>query len=78
MVLDRTLPWRFTNLPNNAKLELCARNLENQSTSTAVKIGFQLSDGRRLTGEFPIDTLLSQIIQHFSNESKRYIIQNLF
>ena len=70
-ILDRTLPWRFTNLPNNAKLELCPRSIENQLSNADVKIAFQLPDNQRLTGEFPTTTRLAEIVEHFSAHLQR-------
>jgi len=60
-------------LPNIAKLELCPRNIENQLSTSNVKIAFQLPDNQRLTGEFSTATLLSQIIDHFSEQLHRLV-----
>ena len=61
----------FTNLPNNAKLELCPRNEESQVSSAVVKIAFQLPDNQRLTAEFSSNTFLSDIVRHFSPQLQR-------
>lgn len=72
-VIDRTLSWNQTNLPNNAKLELCARDTENQLTPVPVKIALQLPNGQRLTDEFLTTHLLSEVVNHFLTQLKRLV-----
>lgn len=55
-VLDTTAIIRFSGLPNNAQLEMCAAQRTRQEGS--VTLGVQLENGARLTGDFtPSDTL---------------------
>ncbi|CAK8697323.1 tether containing UBX domain for GLUT4-like isoform X2 [Clavelina lepadiformis] len=77
-VLDNSLPWRYTNLPNNAKLELCQVESDNSVKSDpSIRIALQVEGGQRLTGEFPTTTSLSQIVQHFSKDLERMSTHDL-
>ncbi|XP_078480981.1 tether containing UBX domain for GLUT4 isoform X2 [Ciona intestinalis] len=70
-VVDRSLPWRYTNLPNNAKLELFeSKQTENVSD---VRIAVQLDNGHRLQGTFPSLSTLLTIVQNFSEEIKKQL-----
>nr|XP_026695534.1 tether containing UBX domain for GLUT4 isoform X2 [Ciona intestinalis] len=70
-VVDRSLPWRYTNLPNNAKLEL----FESKQTEgvSDVRIAVQLDNGHRLQGTFSSPSTLLAIVQNFSEEIKKQL-----
>ncbi|XP_043469265.1 tether containing UBX domain for GLUT4 isoform X2 [Leptopilina heterotoma] len=59
-VLDVNSSFRFTNLPNNAQLEMvpCIKKRELLN----ITIGLQLEDGHRLMGDFQPNTLLNEIL----------------
>lgn len=59
-VLDVNSSFRFTNLANNAQLEMvpCIKKRELLN----ITIGLQLEDGHRLMGDFQPNTLLNDIL----------------
>nr|CAB3223796.1 tether containing UBX domain for GLUT4 [Phallusia mammillata] len=69
-VLDNTLQWTFTNLPNNAKLELCALSTDSKELKP-VDIALQLENGERLQSNFQQTCTLFDVFQHFKSKIKR-------
>ncbi|XP_008278495.1 tether containing UBX domain for GLUT4 [Stegastes partitus] len=64
-VLDLTLPWRFANLPNNAKLEMVTSSRKQGATDSQVRIALQMEDGSRLQGSFSSGLNLWEVLTHF-------------
>ncbi|XP_043970249.1 tether containing UBX domain for GLUT4 isoform X1 [Gambusia affinis] len=64
-VLDLTLPWRFANLPNNAKLEMVTSARKQSGADSQVRIALQMEDGSRLQGSFSSGQSLWEVIAHF-------------
>uniref|UniRef100_A0A3Q2PTN6 ASPSCR1 tether for SLC2A4, UBX domain containing n=1 Tax=Fundulus heteroclitus TaxID=8078 RepID=A0A3Q2PTN6_FUNHE len=64
-VLDLTLPWRFANLPNNAKLEMVTSTRKQGGADGQVRIALQMEDGSRLQGSFSCGQSLWELIAHF-------------
>ncbi|XP_041839110.1 tether containing UBX domain for GLUT4 [Melanotaenia boesemani] len=64
-VLDLTLPWRFANLPNNAKLEMVASTRKQGVADSQVRIALQMEDGSRLQDSFSCGQSLWELIAHF-------------
>jgi len=77
-VLDKSLPWRFANLPNNAKLELCASTDADSQEESFVQIAVQTENGRRLTSRFSTSTALTAVLEHFGDELGRLIALHAF
>ncbi|XP_060842110.1 tether containing UBX domain for GLUT4 [Rhopalosiphum padi] len=76
-ILDTTSLIRFTNIANNALLELVPAKRSRENSS--VGIWLQIEDGSRLSGEFPSSQNLWEIIQtllkdKFSNYESPAII----
>ncbi|XP_022315827.2 tether containing UBX domain for GLUT4-like [Crassostrea virginica] len=63
--VDVTLSIRYSNLPNNVKLELVKS--ESSRAEEDVLIALQLQDGQRLQHTFPPGTSLWDILQHWEN-----------
>ncbi|XP_037328775.2 tether containing UBX domain for GLUT4 isoform X1 [Pungitius pungitius] len=63
--VDLTLPWRFANLPNNAKLEMVTRPKTQAVTESQVRIALQMQDGSRLQGSFSCGQSLWELLTHF-------------
>lgn len=60
---------RFSGLPNNAQLEMCA--IQKLRSESPVILGVQLENGTRLTGNYvPNDTLLNILSQMCPDEIK--------
>ncbi|XP_014842078.1 PREDICTED: tether containing UBX domain for GLUT4 isoform X2 [Poecilia mexicana] len=70
-VLDLTLPWRFANLPNNAKLEMVTSTRKQSGADSQVRIALQMEDGSRLQGSFSSGQSLWEVIAHFPVISDR-------
>uniref|UniRef100_A0AAQ5Z3W6 RBD domain-containing protein n=1 Tax=Amphiprion ocellaris TaxID=80972 RepID=A0AAQ5Z3W6_AMPOC len=64
-VLDLTLPWRFANLPNNAKLEMVTSTRKQGATDSQVRIALQMEDGSRLQDSFSSGLNLWEVLTHF-------------
>ncbi|XP_015239840.1 PREDICTED: tether containing UBX domain for GLUT4 [Cyprinodon variegatus] len=64
-VLDLTLPWRFANLPNNAKLEMVTSAKKQGGAESQVRIALQMEDGSRLQHSFSSGQSLWELITHF-------------
>ncbi|XP_047434888.1 tether containing UBX domain for GLUT4 [Mugil cephalus] len=64
-VLDLTLPWRFANLPNNAKLEMVTSTRKQVVADSQVRIALQMEDGSRLQGSFSSGQSLWELLTHF-------------
>ncbi|KAM4594562.1 tether containing UBX domain for GLUT4 [Fundulus diaphanus] len=64
-VLDLTLPWRFANLPNNAKLEMVTSTRKQGGADGQVRIALQMEDGSRLQGSFSSGQSLWELVAHF-------------
>ncbi|KAM4750333.1 tether containing UBX domain for GLUT4 [Anableps anableps] len=64
-VLDLTLPWRFANLPNNAKLEMVTSTRKQGVADSQVRIALQMEDGSRLQGSFSSGQSLWELITYF-------------
>ncbi|XP_037546158.1 tether containing UBX domain for GLUT4 [Nematolebias whitei] len=64
-VLDLTLPWRFANLPNNAKLEMVTSTRKQSGADSQVRVALQMEDGSRLQGSFSSGLSLWELITHF-------------
>ncbi|CAI6350848.1 unnamed protein product [Macrosiphum euphorbiae] len=76
-ILDTTSLIRFTNIANNALLELVPVTKSRQNSSVGVWL--QIEDGSRLSGEFSSNQNLWEIIQillkdNFSNYESPAII----
>ncbi|XP_029013580.1 tether containing UBX domain for GLUT4 [Betta splendens] len=64
-VMDLTLPWRFANLPNNAKLEMVTSTRKQAAADSQVRIALQMEDGSRLQGSFSCAQSLWELLTHF-------------
>ncbi|CAN9509914.1 unnamed protein product [Ophioblennius macclurei] len=62
-LVDLTRPWRFANLPNNAKLEMVTSS--RKQTEAQVRIALQMEDGSRLQDSFSSGQSLWELITHF-------------
>ncbi|XP_029950904.1 tether containing UBX domain for GLUT4 [Salarias fasciatus] len=62
-VVDLTLPWRFANLPNNAKLEMVTST--KKQAEAQVRIALQREDGSRLQASFSSGQTLWELLTHF-------------
>uniref|UniRef100_A0A1A7XH85 Alveolar soft part sarcoma chromosome region, candidate 1 n=2 Tax=Iconisemion striatum TaxID=60296 RepID=A0A1A7XH85_9TELE len=69
-VLDLTLPWRFANLPNNAKLEMVMSTRKQVVAANQVRVALQMEDGSRLQGSFSSGQSLWQLVTHFPQISE--------
>uniref|UniRef100_A0A3P9K5L1 ASPSCR1 tether for SLC2A4, UBX domain containing n=1 Tax=Oryzias latipes TaxID=8090 RepID=A0A3P9K5L1_ORYLA len=65
-VLDLTRPWRFANLPNNAKLEMVTSSRKQAAAESQVRVALQMEDGSRLQDSFGCGRSLWELITHFS------------
>ncbi|KAG8015167.1 Tether containing UBX domain for GLUT4, partial [Nibea albiflora] len=63
--VDLTLPWRFANLPNNAKLEMVTSTRKQTIADSQVRIALQMEDGSRLQGSFSCGQSLWELLAHF-------------
>ncbi|XP_076584139.1 tether containing UBX domain for GLUT4 [Chaetodon auriga] len=63
--VDLTLPWRFANLPNNAKLEMVTGTRKQAVADSQVRIALQMEDGSRLQGSFSSGQSLWEVLAHF-------------
>nr|XP_020510058.1 tether containing UBX domain for GLUT4 [Labrus bergylta] len=63
--VDLTLPWRFANLPNNAKLEIVTSTRKQAAADSQVRIALQMEDGSRLQGSFSCGQTLWELLAHF-------------
>ncbi|TMS22917.1 Tether containing UBX domain for GLUT4 [Larimichthys crocea] len=63
--VDLTLPWRFANLPNNAKLEMVTGTRKQAVADSQVRIALQMEDGSRLQGSFSCGQSLWELLAHF-------------
>ncbi|XP_075946638.1 tether containing UBX domain for GLUT4 isoform X1 [Anarhichas minor] len=63
--VDLTLPWRFANLPNNAKLEMVTSTRKQAVADSQVRIALQMEDGSRLQGSFSCGQSLWELLTHF-------------
>uniref|UniRef100_A0A8C7X7V4 ASPSCR1 tether for SLC2A4, UBX domain containing n=1 Tax=Oryzias sinensis TaxID=183150 RepID=A0A8C7X7V4_9TELE len=66
-VLDLTRPWRFANLPNNAKLEMVTSSRKQAAAESQVRVALQMEDGSRLQDSFGCGRSLWELITHFSS-----------
>lgn len=66
--VDVTLSLRYSNLPNNVKLELVKS--ESSREEQDVLIALQLEDGQRLQHTFPPASSLWDILQHWENADR--------
>ncbi|KAL4648653.1 tether containing UBX domain for GLUT4-like [Arapaima gigas] len=65
-ILDLSLQWRFTSLPNNAKLEMVPSIRPRAGTlESTVRIALQLEDGCRLQDSFSCSQTLWELVDHF-------------
>ncbi|XP_071360933.1 tether containing UBX domain for GLUT4 isoform X2 [Trachinotus anak] len=64
-VIDLTVPWRFANLPNNAKLEMVTSSRKQAVADSQVRIALQMEDGSRLQGSFSCGQSLWDLLTHF-------------
>ncbi|KAK5926900.1 hypothetical protein CgunFtcFv8_022435 [Champsocephalus gunnari] len=63
--VDLTLPWRFANLPNNAKLEMVTDTRKQAVADSQVRIALQMEDGSRHQGSFSCGQTLWELLTHF-------------
>ncbi|XP_074538508.1 tether containing UBX domain for GLUT4 isoform X2 [Halichoeres trimaculatus] len=63
--VDLSLPWRFANLPNNAKLEIVTSTRKQAAAESQVRIALQLEDGSRLQDSFSCGQTLWDLLTHF-------------
>ena len=68
--LDLTLAIRFSNLPNNAKLELTKSTIPRSQAQGEVTIALQLENGERLHHTFQPSTSLWQILEHWESQNE--------
>ena len=66
--LDLTLAYRFSNLPNNAKLELVKSANPRCQALAMVMVALQLESGERLQHAFQPSTSLWQILEHWESQ----------
>ncbi|XP_022611304.1 tether containing UBX domain for GLUT4 [Seriola dumerili] len=64
-VIDLTVPWRFANLPNNAKLEMVTSARKQAVADSQVRIALQMEDGSRLQGSFSCGQSLWELLTNF-------------
>ncbi|AWP06112.1 putative tether containing UBX domain for GLUT4 [Scophthalmus maximus] len=64
-VVDLTVPWRFANLPNNAKLEMVTSARKQAAPDSQVRIALQMEDGSRLQSSFSCGQSLWDLLTHF-------------
>uniref|UniRef100_A0A3Q4I920 ASPSCR1 tether for SLC2A4, UBX domain containing n=1 Tax=Neolamprologus brichardi TaxID=32507 RepID=A0A3Q4I920_NEOBR len=64
-IVDLTRPWRFANLPNNAKLEMVTSTRKQVIADSQVRIALQMEDGSRLQGSFSCGQTLWEVLTHF-------------
>ncbi|XP_058495747.1 tether containing UBX domain for GLUT4 [Solea solea] len=64
-VIDLTVPWRFANLPNNAKLEMVTSTRKQAAADSQVRVALQMEDGSRLQGSFSCGQSLWDLLTHF-------------
>ncbi|KAK7506350.1 hypothetical protein BaRGS_00002462, partial [Batillaria attramentaria] len=69
--VDLSLAFRFSNLPNNAKLELVRAPHSRSQTQEEVTIALQLESGERMQHTFCPTTSLWDIIQHWKPPGDR-------
>ena len=69
--VDTTLSFRFSNLPNNAKLEL--QKAPESRAAVNVTIALQLEDGQRLTADFPPQTTIYNLLRHFDDAADKLV-----
>ncbi|CAG06024.1 unnamed protein product, partial [Tetraodon nigroviridis] len=67
--LDLSLPWRFANLPNNAKLEIVTCTRKQAITESQVSIALQLENGLRHQASFSCEQSLWDVVAHFPQTS---------
>ncbi|CAJ1053731.1 tether containing UBX domain for GLUT4 [Xyrichtys novacula] len=67
--VDLSLPWRFANLPNNAKLEMVTSTKKQAAAESQVRIALQMEDGSRLQGSFSCGQTLWELLTHFPQTS---------
>lgn len=60
-VLDLSLMFRFTGLPNNAQLEMC--EAVRKRIDEDVTLMLQLENGNRIPGQFKPDQTISEILR---------------
>lgn len=65
-VLDPTVMFRFSGLPNNAQLEMVEAQKVRQDAD--VELLVQMGDGTRLEGTFKPSTKISDIVQQLCAE----------
>lgn len=63
--VDLSLPWRFANLPNNAKLEIVTSTRKQTAAESQVRIALQMEDGSRLQDSFSCGQTLWDLLIHF-------------
>lgn len=63
--VDLSLPWRFANLPNNAKLEIVTSTRKQAAAESQVRIALQMEDGSRLQDSFSCGQTLWDLLTHF-------------
>lgn len=67
--IDLTVPWRFSNLPNNAKLEMVTSTRKQATAESQVRIALQMEDGSRFQDCFSCQQNLWELLTHFSQIS---------
>ena len=77
-IVDLSLPYRFSNMPNNAKLEMVETD-KRRSTASQVALAVQLEDGTRKQGSFPSTSPLWSVLSELgiatgSDEAKEPVI----
>ncbi|XP_076449848.1 tether containing UBX domain for GLUT4-like [Babylonia areolata] len=70
--LDLTLAFRFSNLANNAKLELVKSASPRSQSQGEVTIALQLESGERLQHTFQPSVSLWQILQHWEKQDPKH------
>ena len=67
-VLDVTTTMRYTNIPNNAKLEMIKRAFPRKATN--VNVALQTDFDQRLQHEFSPSLTLYEILKHWESHSE--------
>lgn len=60
-IVDLTTSFRFSGLPNNAQLEMVEAQKKREDVD--IELVVQLSDGKRISGQFKSNITVSSIVQ---------------
>lgn len=74
-LLDLSLPFRLTGLPNNVTLEM--ERISQSGVTSEVDVALQLSTGKRNCLKFTVDSNLLGVIEKFSKEFETGLLEGL-